>query len=122
MSNGITGGIDSLNTVISTNTIIRWIIGASAAIIMMGGSFWLNRVSKQIDRIEENLSSRIIKMEAAIDSIRTSELGSGEKYTNRMVDLQIKLEINTLKIEQLERILGDQAFRRAPLRNNGGGK
>ena len=98
MSNGDIG-------VISTSTIIRWIIGASAAIIMTGGSLWLNMVSKQMDRIEENLSNRMTKMEQTIDAMKITDSNQSDKAMARLVDLQIESKLQAMKIENLERAI-----------------
>lgn len=92
-------------TIISTSTITRWIIGASAAIIMTGGSLWLNMVSKQIERMEENFSSFRTKMEQTIDTIKVAEANSSDKAMNKLVDLQIESKMHALRIDQLERIV-----------------
>jgi type VI protein secretion system component VasK len=38
---------------LSTSDISRWIVGALAAIVMAGGSFWLTFVAAQVDGLRE---------------------------------------------------------------------
>ena len=91
------------NEVISTSSIIRWIIGASAAIIMTGGSLWLNTVSKQMDRIEESLSLRMTKLEQTIDTIKVAEASAADKAMSKLIDLQIESKLHAMRLDQLER-------------------
>src|SRR5262249_45982939 len=90
------------DTSISSSTLTRWLVSALAALVMAGGAFWMNTISNQIPRIEENTGKQIGKIEVALEAMRANEAALGDKNAAKLVDVQIELKMHQLRLERLD--------------------